>query len=47
MTGNCKSVNNKINEMLLTVYNKDMVIFILTNTWIKDQTMDKLEQMGT
>ena len=43
---NCKSVNNRIDEMLLTMDNEEIDICMLAGTWINDQaTSDKLEQM--
>ena len=46
-TANCWLVNNKIDEMLPTVYDEEIDICSLTETWIKDQTTsDKLEQVG-
>ena len=45
-TANCKTINNKIDEMLLSMYSEEIDICMLTETWIKDQTtLDKLEQI--
>ena len=46
-TADYKLINNKIDEMLLTMYEEEIDICMLTETWIKDETtLDKLEQMG-
>ena len=44
-TAYCKSVNNKIDEMLLTIYDEEIGVSMLTETWITDETiLDELEK---